>query len=134
MLKLLRERFKENGFTDKRMEDSVNHVIDNYTGFDKLPSIGDFIKFDKKVEVLTELELSEKANKMGVGIRNDYTCTDIDGKPYHVKNKDFTDYGFKKWQPKTDFHQSITKIEIPKEDREKTASILRDAINSLELK
>jgi hypothetical protein len=60
MINLLRERFKANGFTDQRMNDAINFVIDNYSGFDKLPAIGDFVKFDKKVKTYSYNELREK--------------------------------------------------------------------------
>ena len=60
MLELLKERFKANNFCDQRIIDSVNYVIDNYSGFDKLPSIADFIRYDKKVKTYTISELREK--------------------------------------------------------------------------
>ncbi|MDH7604728.1 MAG: hypothetical protein QHH13_07510 [Melioribacter sp.] len=60
MLELLKERFKANNFCDQRIIDAVNYVIDNYTGYDKLPSIADFIRYDKKVKTYTYSELLAK--------------------------------------------------------------------------
>lgn len=60
MILLLRDRFKANGFDDKRMTDSINHVIDTYSCWDKLPAIADFVSFDIKVKIYTYWELREK--------------------------------------------------------------------------
>jgi len=57
MVYLLRERFKANKFNDERMTDAVNFVVDNYKGWDKLPSIGDFVSFDRTVKIFTYNEL-----------------------------------------------------------------------------
>ena len=92
MVKLLRDRFKANGFCDKRMEDAVNYVIDNYTGFDKLPTIADFIRYDKKVKIYTHGEVTEN-NLWG-------TVEAIDvglDKPRWAKKEDVEKYGIKKW-------------------------------------
>ncbi len=58
-LKKLRQRFREHGFSDKRVMASVNHVIDNYQGWNKDPNIADFIQYDKKVKLYTHDEAIE---------------------------------------------------------------------------
>ena len=58
-LKLLRQRFRENGFSDQRVIDSVNNVIDTYEGWDKLPNIANFILFDKKFKTYLHSESIE---------------------------------------------------------------------------
>jgi len=45
-LEILKDRFAENGFDDKRMVASVDYVIDTYEGWDKTPNIANFIQFD----------------------------------------------------------------------------------------
>ncbi|NTU49547.1 MAG: hypothetical protein HGA87_01390 [Desulfobulbaceae bacterium] len=50
---ILMERFAENNFTDERMMDAVNSVIDTYQGYGKLPNIANFIQFDKCYEAYT---------------------------------------------------------------------------------
>jgi hypothetical protein len=52
-LEILRERFKELSFTDQRIMDAVNHVIDTYEGWDKLPNIANFVQYDKYKHLLT---------------------------------------------------------------------------------
>ena len=46
-LSVLKARFKANKFTDQRIIDAVNNVIDTYEGWDKLPNIANFIQFDR---------------------------------------------------------------------------------------
>lgn len=59
-LQLLVERCKANGFTDARFIESVNHCLDNYTGWDKQPAISDFLQFNKKVPTFTYKQLLEE--------------------------------------------------------------------------
>jgi hypothetical protein len=62
-LEILKDRFAANGFTDERMKDSINHVIDTYEGWDKLPNIANFIKFNKTKKLKTyEDIMSETAD------------------------------------------------------------------------
>lgn len=60
MISLLRKRFKANGFNDQRMNDAIDHVIDHYTGFDKLPAIADFISYDRKIKHYSYEDLMSK--------------------------------------------------------------------------
>jgi len=53
---ILKDRFIENNFTHSRLIAAVNHVIDNYQGWDKHPSIANFISYDKKIKVFTYIE------------------------------------------------------------------------------
>jgi hypothetical protein len=98
MLKLLRDRFNANGFTDQRMTDAINSVIDNYSGFDKLPAIGDFVRFDKKVKTFTLSELKTKhkdAYYMGATydpIAVEYGSIKVDGQLRYAKKEDITKY------------------------------------------
>jgi len=46
---LLTERIKVNGFTDERLIDSINFLIDNFT-YPK-PSIANVISFDKRIKL-----------------------------------------------------------------------------------
>lgn len=43
------DRIKENGFTDARLNDAVNNVIDNCIY--PTPTIGQFISFDKRIKI-----------------------------------------------------------------------------------
>ena len=103
MIGLLRERFKANGFNDERMNDSINFVIDNYSGFDKLPAIGDFVRYDKKVKTytMTELQIKHKDSYyMGATydpIRAEYSRIDVCGQMRLVKKEDVVRYKLPLW-------------------------------------
>lgn len=45
----LSERVKANKFTDERLEDAINHLIDNFR-YPK-PTIADIISYDKRIDV-----------------------------------------------------------------------------------
>lgn len=129
-LKLLRQRLRENDFTDEKMIDAVNHVIDTYTGFDKVPSIGDIISYDRRVECLSQMEMLEKRNKLGVSVSEDYVCVDLSGMPYYVKKKDFDKYKFKKFVPKK-VETTFIKEEITDEEREKANKHIKLALERI---
>jgi hypothetical protein len=48
---MLSDRLKANGFTDDRLRDAVDHVID--TCLYPTPTIANFISFDKKIKLYT---------------------------------------------------------------------------------
>jgi len=70
---LLTESLKRNKFTDERLTDAVNFVIDNCK-YPK-PSISDFIQFDKKVKLYTH---NEVINTLYSDFEN-YKAVDIEG-------------------------------------------------------
>ena len=129
-LDILAERIKDKGFTNKKFMDAVNKMIDTCPYPE--PTIAEILNYDHRVECLSEFEMMEKVTKQGDSVRYEYSKADINGELYYVKNKDFKEYGFKEFTPKQ-IKVEYVKHEIPKEDREKTASILRDAINSLNI-
>ena len=53
---ILSERIIANGFTDKRLTDAVNNVIDNFQY--KQLNVSDIVKFDKKMKLYTHTEVS----------------------------------------------------------------------------
>jgi len=61
MLDILKDRFADNKFSDRKIIDAVNYVIDNYGGWDKLPNIAEFIQYDKKIRIYTYEEATNKA-------------------------------------------------------------------------
>lgn len=48
---ILKERFIKNNFTDNRVKDAVNHVID--TCVYPKPAIAEFLQYDKSIKLLT---------------------------------------------------------------------------------
>jgi hypothetical protein len=91
---LLKDRFKENGFTDERLQDSVNNVIDTYEGWDKIPNIANFIQWDKKVKTYIWSESIEIGQQYLVAI-------DVgEDKPKWVMKEDQKKYKLKLWGEK----------------------------------
>lgn len=91
-INLLTQRLKDNNFTDKRLIDAVNFVIDNHRYPE--PLISDFISYDKKIKTYTHKEACNygmehlQATDVGIGV-----CV-------FVKKIDFINYNLKKWKPK----------------------------------
>jgi hypothetical protein len=64
------ERINENRFTDQRLKDAINNVIDNCIY--PVPTIANFISFDKRVKVFTYDEMVKKCNESGPETWNNY--------------------------------------------------------------
>jgi len=64
------ERIKDNGFTDERLQDAINNVIDNCIY--PVPTIANFISFDKRIKVFTYDEMVKKCNESGPETWNSY--------------------------------------------------------------
>jgi hypothetical protein len=58
---ILQQRIKDRKFTDQRLTDAVNNVID--TCIYPHPTIAQFINFDKNIEAFTFQQISEKMIK-----------------------------------------------------------------------
>lgn len=91
---LLTESLKRNGFTDKRLTDAVNHVIDNCVY--PTPSIAEFVSFDKKVKLYSYEEML----KLGYGTEpfRKIRLSEEQEKPLWVFGSDFEKYGLKKFE------------------------------------
>jgi hypothetical protein len=61
--KIFSERILDCGFTDDRLNDSVNNVID--TCIYPTPTIAQFISWDMKIKVLTYENMLDKTNEFG---------------------------------------------------------------------
>jgi len=91
---VLDERFADNKFTDERLRDAVNHVID--TCIFPTPTIAQFISFDRRYKVFTGEEMLKKMDEQGAEIRKCYQVLDVpelvyvhmnDVKKYNLKVK-----------------------------------------------
>ncbi len=58
---VLSDRIKDNKFTDKRLNDSINNVVDNCIY--PTPTIAQFISFDKRIELYSYEEMLELNNQ-----------------------------------------------------------------------
>lgn len=126
---LFNERIKENGFTDERLIEAVKFVIDTFHY--KNPNIANFISYDKRIELLTERELTLKADKEGISIRKLYELVDIDGKPYYTLKSNIGKYGLKKYQ----FKEPESKVkQYYQADRNKPIKSIKQAFEESELR
>lgn len=62
MLDELKEAFIDNKFTDERVKDAIDYVRDHYEGWDKLPNIANFVRYDKTINLYTYNEVLNKVN------------------------------------------------------------------------
>lgn len=96
-LEILKDRMIENGFTDQRAIDAVNHVIDSFEGWNKTPNVANFIGFDQRIKTLTYRELNYRHDK-GEIEWDDYVPVDAGfEKPRWVRREDEVRYGLKRW-------------------------------------
>ena len=72
---VLDERFNDNKFTDERLKDAINHVID--TCIFPTPTVAQFISFDKKYKVFTGEQMLKKMDEQGSEIRKCYRVLDV---------------------------------------------------------
>ena len=94
---ILKDRFAENGFTDQRMMDAVNHVIDTYEGYGKIPNIANFVQYDKRYQVYTYSQICTAHDKSEL-VMSDYEPIDLGhDKPRFAKSDDVSKYNLKKW-------------------------------------
>lgn len=84
-IQLILERAKEKGFSDQRLTDAVNQVIDTCRYPNPKPA--DFLSFDKRVQILTYNELCDQVAK-GVASFETQTRILINGKGYWVRTID----------------------------------------------
>jgi hypothetical protein len=75
------DRIKDKGFTDKRLNDAVNNVIDNciYPS----PTIAQFIAFDKRIKLNTYQDMLKLIHE-GDSFDN-YDMKEIENKKYWIK-------------------------------------------------
>lgn len=92
---LFSTRIKEKGFSDKRLIDSVNNVID--TCIYPFPTIAQFLSYDQKIETFTYKQMLRK-NDQERGIMSKYISVDIEGERLFVSKENFDKYEFKTWK------------------------------------
>ncbi|HZJ79098.1 MAG TPA: hypothetical protein VFC69_00815 [Dysgonamonadaceae bacterium] len=82
---VLAERLIANGFTDERLADAVNNVIDTFQY--KELNISDIVKFDKKIRLYTYSEACRLVTEKGYEFGRDLHRRTIDDKVYWVMEK-----------------------------------------------
>jgi hypothetical protein len=104
------DRIKDNKFTDNRLNDSINHVIDNCIY--PTPSIAQFISFDKRIKLYTYHDIVKMQDQTQHAFKS-YRPVKINGvnKPMYASINDIVQYNLEKWDPK--IHK------VPQEKKEK---------------
>ena len=88
---ILAERIVENDFTEKRLIDAVNYVIDSFPY--KEINIADIIKFDRCVKLYTGKEFMS-AQMSGIH-PYEFEMREIDGVKYWILKSDLIKAGLK---------------------------------------
>ena len=79
---VLAERLIANGFTDERLADAVNNVIDNFQY--KELNIADIVSFDKKIKLYTYSEACSMVTKDGYEFGKDLVRTEMENGVYWI--------------------------------------------------
>lgn len=82
---VLAERIVANGFTNERLKDAVNHVLDNFQY--KELTISDIVKFDKRVKLYTYNEVCVLVTKNQASFE-DFEVKRINGSYFRIKKTD----------------------------------------------
>ena len=97
-LTLLFDRFVSRGFSNERVKDSVDYLIDNYKY--PTPTIAEIISYDAKVRLLTYDQVMKIHNEIGKAF-DMYSAVVIEGIKTKVwaSNFDIEKYKLKKLKP-----------------------------------
>jgi hypothetical protein len=76
------DRIKDSGFTDARLIDAVNSVIDNCVY--PTPTIAQFISFDKRIKVFKYSEIVKMVDDGDMNAFNRYNRIEFEGLPEPV--------------------------------------------------
>ncbi len=82
---VLAERLIANGFTDERLADAVNNLIDNFQY--KELNISDIVRFDKKMRLYSYKEACRLVTEEGYEFGKDLQRVDMDDKVYWIMKK-----------------------------------------------
>lgn len=83
--KVLMERIKEKGFSDDRLSDSVNNLIDNFQYPN--PTLANILSFDRKVKVLDYNQVCALIGKQEASFDN-FSKIFIREKMFYVRTSD----------------------------------------------
>jgi hypothetical protein len=93
---VLNRRLKEKEFTDERLKDAVNHVID--TCQYPVPTVANFISYDKCIQIFTYADLVKQLNddRRAWDYYDQVKVPGVD-LPRYVKKEDAAKYHLVKW-------------------------------------
>lgn len=83
--KIFIERVRDKGFSDERLKDAVNHVIDTCPY--PTPALANFLSFDRRVKILTHREVVANVTSNRATF-DDYDKVTISEKVFYVLKTD----------------------------------------------
>jgi hypothetical protein len=95
---ILTERLVKNEFTEQRLKDAVGYLMDNFKY--QTPTVADIISFDKKISLISQLELLDLVSDNKASI-DDYYKHWICEKLFRVKKSEAEQYGLTKFLNQT---------------------------------
>lgn len=122
-----------NLFTDEKLIDAVDHVIDTFE-YGERPNVAKIILYDVTIELLTYYQLMKLGKETNIGeVFNNYALVEVKGKPYYTPKDNVTTYNLKLWN--TGKPKSVVKIkeaeEVTEEEARKTAEEIRKIIKEI---
>lgn len=87
---LLAERARANGFTDERLRDAVNHVLDNMRY--KELTVADIISYDRTAPLYTYHEVCSLVTR-GQATFDDFERVEVGGRVFRVRKADIARTG-----------------------------------------
>lgn len=93
---LILNRMGDKGFTDRKLIDATKHLIDTCPYPEPAPA--NFLDFDKKIEMISEFEMNEKATREGKDIRRFYDNIEIEGRSYWTPKGNAGRYNLPLWK------------------------------------
>ena len=87
---VLAERVVANKFSNKRLQDAVNYVLDNFQY--KELNISDIVKFDKRAKLYSYNEVCNLVTKSQASF-SDFQIVELEGNTYRVKKTELTTNG-----------------------------------------
>jgi hypothetical protein len=74
---ILTDRIRDLKFSDARLTDSVNNLIDTFTY--PHPTVADIISWDKRVKLFTYRQLVDMVNESGPSVWDEYKAIQVPG-------------------------------------------------------
>lgn len=88
---ILLDRLKANGFTNQRLTDAMNNLIDHFTY--PMPTIANIISFDKRVKLYNYYEIIEMVIQNGIKVWDNFKPVKSNSKQrLYAEMKDIIQY------------------------------------------
>lgn len=93
------ERIRENRFTDQRLRDAVNHVIDTFV-HGRIPNVGHFISYDRRISLYTQKDLDKLAQHDWRSVYKEYGLIQLqDGRVMYARREEIRKYALAEYDP-----------------------------------